>query len=112
MSGGSRSSEPGFSRPSRKLSFEVEDLGYWDILVPHTVYPPREDTNLLARALKTIDVGPGLAVEIGCGSGAISIFLASLGWRVEACDVNPIAVAAARGNAQAAGLSDIISIEE
>ena len=112
MSGDSRSSEQGFSRTSRRLSFEVEDVGYWEILVPHTVYPPREDTNLLARALKTIDVGPGLAVEIGCGSGAISIFLASLGWRVEACDVNPIAVAAARGNAQAAGLSEKISIGE
>ena len=37
-------------------------------------------------------------MEIGCGSGALSILASSLGWKVSACDINPYAVAAARGN--------------
>ena len=98
--------------PTKRISFGLEGVGEWEILVPQTVYPPREDTLLLARALGTIQREPGLALEIGCGSGAISIVLASLGWSVETCDVNPMAVAAARGNAQTTGLSDMISISE
>ena len=37
-------------------------------------------------------------MEIGCGSGALSILASSLGWNVHACDINPFAVAATRGN--------------
>ena len=98
--------------PTKRISFGLEGGGDWELLVPQTVYPQREDTLLLAQALSTIQRESGLALEIGCGSGAISIVLASLGWNVEACDVNPIAVAAARGNAHTTGLSDMISISE
>ena len=101
-----------FSDSPERVIFKVDDVGEWEILVPQTVYPPREDTHLLARALSTSQIDSGLAVEIGCGSGAISILLASLGWTVEACDINPMAVSAARGNAQTAGLSEMISIKE
>ncbi len=112
MSGGRDPSRLDLSRPPRTMSFEIEDVGEWEILVPQTVYPPREDTHILAQVLVMIERDSGLAVEIGCGSGAIAILLASLGWRVEGCDVNPIAVATARGNALNAGLSDMISINE
>lgn len=85
----------------------------WELLIPDTVYPPREDTYLLAEALASLrEHSGGLAVEIGCGSGAVSMTLASLGWRVEGCDVNPMAVAATRGNADSAGLTDMISVTE
>ena len=46
-------------------------------------------------------MGPGKGrkfLEIGCGSGALSILASSLGWNVHACDINPFAVAATRGN--------------
>ena len=82
MSGGWGPSELDSSRPPRRVSFEIEGVGEWEVLVPQTVYPPREDTLLLARALASLRRSSGLAVEIGCGSGAISIVLASLGWRV------------------------------
>ncbi|MEO2179396.1 MAG: 50S ribosomal protein L11 methyltransferase, partial [Candidatus Poseidoniia archaeon] len=78
--------------------FRIESAGPWEITVPHTVYPPREDTALLGRALLRLSGRCGRAVEIGCGSGVLSILLASIGWSVTACDVNPFAVAAARGN--------------
>jgi len=43
---------------------------------------------------------PKTLLEIGCGSGALSLFAARQGWLVTASDVNPDAVAAARENAQ------------
>jgi biotin-(acetyl-CoA carboxylase) ligase len=35
-----------------------------------------------------------------------------MGWEVAACDVNPFAVAAARGNVEKAGFADMISVDE
>ncbi len=89
----SRESEIIEWQPSRNMKFKLA--------IPPTVYPPKEDTDLLARRL--ISLGPGSGrklLEIGCGSGALSILAASLGWSVSACDVNPYAVAATRGNSQ------------
>ena len=37
----------------------------------------------------------GIAMEIGCGSGLLSIALAN-NWEIESCDVNPFAVSAAK----------------
>ena len=51
-------------------------------------------------------------VEIGCGSGAISIAKALEGWNVTAFDVNPLAVVATRGNSEVAGLNERITVEE
>ena len=69
------------------------------LLIPNTVYPPREDTDLLAKRI--ISFGPGRGrtfLEIGCGSGALSILAASMGWKVSSCDINPFAVIATNGN--------------
>ena len=112
MNHGSNGLGGGSSATISRVSFGLDSIGNWELLVPPTVYPPREDTHLLAEALASIQEHSGIAVEIGCGSGAISIALASQGWNVEACDVNPMAVAAARGNARSAGLYDLISVTE
>jgi len=72
--------------------------------LPFTVYPPREDTDLLAAAMNRCSLPTGASVlDVGCGSGALSLFAAGKGWRVTGCDVNPLAVAAARGNAKRHG---------
>ena len=102
----------GAGTKSASSKFEIGDSGPWEITVPHTVYPPREDTALLGRALLRLSGDCGQATEIGCGSGALSILLASMGWEVAACDVNPFAVAAARGNVEKAGFADMISVDE
>ena len=71
------------------------------LLVPKTVYPPREDTELLDLCISKIGNGNGRKLlEIGCGSGALSISAANNGWRVTACDINPLAVVATKGNAE------------
>ena len=69
----------------------------WDLVIPHTVYPPREDTDLLAGWLAKQGAGNGRSVfEVGVGSGAIMLQMAADGWDVHGCDVHPYAVAATR----------------
>ena len=73
----------------------------FSINVPPTVYPPREDTDLMARAI--VNLGPGKGrkcLEIGCGSGILSVLASRQGWKVTACDINPFAVACAKGLAK------------
>ena len=97
---------------SKICIFTIDNHYSWDLLVPKTVYPPKEDTEMLARAIIELKKKDGLAVEIGCGSGAISLLLANLGWRVISCDVNPIAVAAARGNIANYGFQNMVEVIE
>ena len=59
------------------------------------VYPPAEDTFLV---VDHATVGPTL-LEIGTGSGLISIYYSKMGIRVSACDISPAAVACTRANA-------------
>ncbi len=75
-----------------------------NFIIPPTVYPPREDTTLLAKEI--IKLGPGKgrkALEIGSGSGALSLVMSQLGWKVEACDINPYAVMSTNHNLKNAG---------
>ncbi len=93
----------------KKTMREIELLGSeareieWKkfrLIVPPTVYPPKEDSNLLAGVLEKITpFGKKRLLEIGSGSGALSILAAYLGWEVESCDINPFAVATTRFNA-------------
>jgi len=86
--------------------FRIDGVGEWEIFVPPTVYPPREDTMMLCRVISKLSSKSGAkALEVGCGSGLVSIVLTALEWEVTACDVNPYAVACARGNLDANGLS-------
>ena len=76
-----------------------------ELYIPPTVYPPREDTDLLDGVLRSmLPFGSKNLLEIGSGSGALSIRAATLGWNVDACDINPYAVAATRRNATGAGV--------
>jgi release factor glutamine methyltransferase len=67
------------------------------------VYPPSEDSILL---IESLDVGQNEKVlEIGCGSGVVSVHCAAEGCDVTAGDINPKAVDLARKNLEANGLS-------
>ena len=62
--------------------------------LPHTVYPPREDTDFMGESLSRLGPGKGRkCLEIGTGSGVLSLFCHRQGWKVSACDINPYAVA-------------------
>jgi SAM-dependent methyltransferase len=47
---------------------------------------------------------PGRALELACGSGTNSVWLAGQGWQVTAVDWSPVALANARLQADAAGV--------
>ena len=89
-----------------KTQVSLEGVGEWEVFSPPTVYPPREDSLLLCRVISEFVPDPGAkALEIGCGSGIVTMVLATLGWEVSACDLNPFAVSATRGNMEINGIS-------
>lgn len=62
------------------------------------VYPPSEDSILLIESLNIL---PGEKIlEIGCGSGVVSIHCAKNGGLVTCGDINPFAVELTRKNAE------------
>ncbi|MFA7149877.1 MAG: HemK2/MTQ2 family protein methyltransferase [Candidatus Methanomethylophilaceae archaeon] len=69
-----------------------------DIEERDDVYPPSEDSILLIESLN-ISVGERI-LEIGCGSGIVSIHCALNGGEVTAVDINPSAVEVTRKNAE------------
>lgn len=80
-------------------------MRYDPTLVIHTdpdVYPPSDDSILL---IGSFDVGRGERVlEIGCGSGVVSIHCMINGAKVTCGDINPKAVSLTRKNIDANGL--------
>ncbi len=67
------------------------------------VYPPSDDSMLL---IESLDVKQGEKVlEVGCGSGVVSIHCALNGCEVTSGDINPKAVDLTRRNFEANGLS-------
>ncbi len=90
---------------------------FWsrDVRVTPDVLIPRPETELLVeRALA--DLGDRARVlrvlDLGTGSGALALALATElpGAHVVALDVSPAAVAVARGNVEAAGLTDRVEV--
>lgn len=89
----------------KKTSFESKNMSWispkneeYLLKIPHSVYPPKEDTDLLANSLLFLGPGKGKKLlEIGCGSGVVSIFAETCGWDVVGCDINPLAIATSRG---------------
>ena len=69
-----------------------------DIEERDDVYPPSEDSILLIESLN-ISVGERV-LEIGCGSGIVSIHCAVNGGEVTAVDINPSAVESTKKNAE------------
>ncbi len=68
------------------------------IIEDENVYPPSEDSIFL---IKCLNVGPGESVlEIGCGSGIVSLHCAKEGAQVTAGDINPAAVELTQKNAR------------
>lgn len=71
--------------------------------VPESVYYPDDDSILMANALLSMkqELGKKSLLEMGCGSGFLSILAAKFGAVVTAADINPEAILAAERNARA-----------
>jgi release factor glutamine methyltransferase len=75
------------------------------LLVPDSVYPPAEDSFMLAHAAKALR---GHILEIGCGSGIASLSCAKADSKnsVLGLDMNPEAVSCASENAERNGIKN------
>ena len=76
----------------------------------HTGY----DTMILYRHIKrqmAIENKPAKALEIGCGTGFLSLYMAGLAGTVDAVDINPGAVRLTGINAAINGISNVTAFE-
>ena len=64
------------------------------------IYCPAEDSLLLAEYLEKQDLQGKNVLEVGTGSGFVSIVAAKKGAEVDACDINPDAIECAEINAK------------
>jgi release factor glutamine methyltransferase len=89
------------SAPARPL----EPDAAMDVYAPEGVYTPRRDSALLAEvALARLADRGGEVLDLCTGSGAVALSLAAQGAAVAAVDIDELAVAAARANAERRGL--------
>jgi len=94
------------------LAYLVGRREFWslELSVGPAVLVPRPETELLVeRALARGPPGVGRVADLGTGSGAVALALSSERpqWHVVATDVSAAALAVARGNAAALGLSRV-----
>jgi SAM-dependent methyltransferase len=66
---------------------------------------PAPPPDLVALVEGPSPLPPGRALDLGCGTGTDTLYLATHGWEVTAIDMVPRALATARQNATAAGVS-------
>ncbi len=94
------------------VAYLVGHRDFWTLrlAVSPAVLVPRPETELLVeRALALGPHGPGRVVDLGTGSGAIALALASErpAWKITATDVSDDALSVARANALTLGLGQV-----
>jgi len=60
--------------------------------VPSDIYYPREDSLLIAKIIEKMNIKSKRCLDIGCGSGLLSIIMAKSGANVTCTDINPNAI--------------------
>lgn len=91
--------------PHTSPDVRPEDMftaAYWDARYAGSdqVWSGNPNPHLVAHAGDPV---PGTALDVGCGEGADTIWLAAQGWRVTAVDVSEVALARAAARAADAG---------
>ncbi|MDI6721150.1 MAG: methyltransferase [Candidatus Aenigmarchaeota archaeon] len=77
------------------MRFVHEDL---ELEIPENVYYPAEDTFLLVDVIENLHMKDKKVLDVGCGSGFLSLLCASKGAGVTAVDIDEDAVEAAKAN--------------
>lgn len=76
---------------------------YWNERYRSGANLSEQPSPLLVRAVR--GVAPGSALELACGAGRNAIYLATLGWKVTAVDLSPVAIDTLKSRAGSMDLS-------
>ncbi len=94
------------------IAYLVGEREFWSLRLkvsPATLIPRPDTECLVEQALALVGAAPAEVLDLGAGTGAIALALASERpqWRVTGVDVQPEAVALARENARCLGLTNV-----
>lgn len=96
------------------VAYLVGRREFWslDLAIRPGVLIPRPDTETLVQAALEVAGTDATVVDLGTGTGAVALALASERphWRIVATEADPLAFDLARENAEALGLDDRIEI--
>jgi release factor glutamine methyltransferase len=103
----------GWVRHSMTRTVRTRSLGF-HLTIPPTVFHPRYyfTSKFFGDYISTLQLSGKNVLDIGCGSGILSLAAARSGGRVIAVDINPAAVQATEINARRNGLHETIQAVE
>lgn len=91
---------------------DSEGARFWEDRYAHQGAGQAEHVSpLLAEVVETHDLPAATALDLACGGGADTLWLARRGWRVVATDIAPSAVAGVARHAEAQGLAAQVRTE-
>ena len=99
----------GWVRHALRRTVRTRFLGF-TLLVPPSVFHPRYyfTSRFFAETIASLSLAGKKVLDVGCGSGILSLAAAKSGGSVTAVDINPAAVQATSHNAALNGLSSSI----
>jgi release factor glutamine methyltransferase len=102
-----------YVKPGRRETTFYKLDGFKFIIYPSVFNPHYSvSSKVFAEFIKSLELNGKTVLDMGCGSGIVSIIAASKGAACTAVDVNPMAVKSAVENAKKNGFEDKIKVIE